>query len=236
MRATALPRSPTPCAEVTAPARTVSRAPSAPATSSGRGSTPASPPTPLPSGPERIVAELQALLPDDAIVCADPGTPCPFFAAWYRQPVAGRKFITNRAHGALGYALAAAVGASIGCPGATVVCATGDGSFGMSVGELETVRRLGIPLKIIVLSNASFGWIKAGQKSGFGARYHAVDFSRTDHAAVAAAYGIRSWRAETPKELRTALTAAIGHDGPALVDVMTEPLEESDAPVSEWIA
>ncbi len=189
-----------------------------------------------PIRPERVVAELQDLLPDDAIVCADPGTPCPFFAAWYRQPAAGRKFITNRAHGALGYALGAAIGASIGCPGTTVVCATGDGSFAMMAGELETVARLGIPLKIVVFSNSSFGWIKAGQKSGFGGRYHGVDFSRTDHAAVAAAYGIRSWKAETPAELRTALTAALDHAGPALVDVTSEPLEESDAPVSEWIA
>ncbi|MDE2791287.1 MAG: thiamine pyrophosphate-binding protein [Paracoccaceae bacterium] len=190
----------------------------------------------IPIRPERVVAELQARLPEDAIICADPGTPCPFFSAWYRWPRAGRHFITNRAHGALGFAIGAAVGAQFGRPEARVVAATGDGSFGMSVGELETICRYALPIKIVVFSNASFGWIKAGQKSGFGKRYFSVDFSRTDHAAVAAAYGIRSWTVSRPGDIGKALEAAMRHDGPALVDLLTEPLEDADAPVSEWVA
>ncbi|MCY0154099.1 thiamine pyrophosphate-binding protein [Hoeflea alexandrii] len=67
-----------------------------------------------PIRPERVVATLAGLLDDDAIVVADPGTPCPYFSAHYRWPRAGRNFITNRAHGALGYALAAAMGAHVG--------------------------------------------------------------------------------------------------------------------------
>ena len=112
----------------------------------------------------------------------------------------------------------------------------GDGSFGMSVGELETIKRLNLPITVIVFSNSVFGWIKAGQKSGFGARYFSVDFSRTDHAAVAAAYGIKSWRVETPEDLAGALRDAIAHDGPVLVDVIAQPLQEAAAPVSEWVA
>jgi len=189
-----------------------------------------------PIKPERVIATLNRLLPDDAVVCADPGTPCPYFSAWYEWKKAGRHFITNRAHGALGYAMGASVGAQFGRPDAKVVCATGDGSFGMSVGELETMVRYNLPITIVVFSNAVFGWIKAGQKSGFGERYFSVDFSRTDHAAVAKAYGLEAWRVEDPEDLESALAEAIAHQGPSLVDVIAQPLQDAAAPVSEWVA
>ena len=112
----------------------------------------------------------------------------------------------------------------------------GDGSFGFAVGELETVVRLGLPITFLVFSNSVFGWIKAGQKHGFGGRYQSVDFSRTDHAAVAAAFGVKAWRVEEPGELGAALAAASAHDGPSLVDIISQPLQEAQAPVSEWIA
>ncbi|MEM7507969.1 MAG: thiamine pyrophosphate-binding protein [Pseudomonadota bacterium] len=189
-----------------------------------------------PIRPERVIDALNRLAPAEAVVCADPGTPCPYFSAYWtiRQP--GRHFITNRAHGALGYALGASIGAAVARPDAKVICATGDGSFAMSAGEFETITRLNLPITVIVFSNSVFGWIKAGQKSGFGERYFSVDFNRTDHAAVAAAYGIRSWRVEEPRELDTALTAALTHDGPSLVDIIAQPLQDAEAPVSEWVA
>ena len=189
-----------------------------------------------PIKPEKVIATLNQLLPKDAIICADPGTPCPYFSAWYKWPSKGRHFITNRAHGALGFALGASIGAQIGRPNAKVVCAMGDGSFGMSVGELETVTRLNLPITLIVFSNAVFGWIKAGQKSGFDARYFSVDFNRTDHAKIAAAYGLKSFTVEDPRKLQETLKTAIHHDGPTLVDIIAQPLQDADAPVSEWIA
>ena len=143
-----------------------------------------------PIKPERVIAELNRVLPSDAVIVADPGTPCPYFSAFYRIPHAGRYFISNRAHGALGYSLSAAVGAQIGRPNAKVVAAMGDGSFGFTVGELETVSRLGLPITFLVFSNSAFGWIKAGQKAGFNQRYYSVDFDRTDHAAVAQSFGV----------------------------------------------
>jgi len=175
-------------------------------------------------------------LPKGAVVVADPGTPCPYLSAYLTNDDARRWFITNRAHGALGYAMAAACGAQFARPDAKVVSVMGDGSFGFTAGELETVVRYQLPITFIVVSNSEFGWIKAGQKNGFGARYFSVDFTRTDHARVAQAFGLRSWRVEDPRELRGALAAAIAHDGPTLVDVISQPLEEANAPVSEWIA
>ncbi len=189
-----------------------------------------------PIRPERVIAELQSRLPEDAVICADPGTPCPYFTAWYEWQRAGRHFITNRAHGALGFSLAASIGAQIGRPNAKVVCALGDGSFGMCVGELETIKRLGLPITIIVFSNASYGWIKAGQKSGFGSRYFSVDFTRSDHAAIGTAFGIKSWRVEAPSDLGAALSDAIAFDGPTLIDVVSQPLQDAAAPVTEWVA
>ena len=96
--------------------------------------------------------------------------------------------------------------------------------------------RLKVPLLMVVISNSSYGWIKAGQKSGFGRRYFSVDFSRTDHARVAEAFGVKAFKVERPEDLRPALAAAAEHGGPALVDVLAQPLEEARAPVSEWVA
>jgi len=189
-----------------------------------------------PIRPERVVRELHRVLPDDAIIVADPGTPCPYFSAFYDVPMMGRHFISNRAHGALGFSLPAAIGAQLGQPDAKVVSVMGDGSFGFSVGEFETVTRLNLPIIFVVFSNSSYGWIKAGQKSGFEQRYFSVDFNPTDHAAVASAYGIKSWRVEDPEQLGTVLAEAAEHGGPTLVDVISQPLQEAEAPVSEWVA
>jgi acetolactate synthase-1/2/3 large subunit len=189
-----------------------------------------------PLRPERIVATLQELLPQDALIVADAGTPCPYLSAYYELREAGRHFITNRAHGALGYALPASIGAKIGRPGATCVAVMGDGSFGFAAGELETICRLRLPITMVVIANATFGWIKAGQRSGFGARYFSVDFTPGQHARIAEAYGIRAWRVEDPAELRPALAAALQAGEPTLVDVVSQPLHEARAPVSEWVA
>src|SRR4051812_23153962 len=190
----------------------------------------------VPIKPERVVAALDKLLPKDSIVVADPGTPCPYLSAYYVVKGSGRRFFSNRAHGALGYALAAALGAHIGRPAVKTVAVMGDGSFGMCVGELETAVRLELPITFIVISNAVYGWIKAGQKSGYGERYFSVDFGLTDHAKVADAFGIRSWKVSDPRELEPVLKQALAHGGPTLVDIVCQPLHEASAPVSEWVA
>jgi acetolactate synthase-1/2/3 large subunit len=189
-----------------------------------------------PIRPERVVAAFNRLLDKDAIVVADPGTPCPYFSAYYQVRGTGRRFFSNRAHGALGYALAASVGAHFGRPAVKTVAVMGDGSFGMCVGELETVVRLKLPITFIVLSNAVYGWIKAGQKSGYGQRYFSVDFGVTDHARVADAFGVRSYRVTQPDRLEGVLKEALSQGGPTLVDIVCQPLHEAKAPVSEWVA
>lgn len=188
-----------------------------------------------PIRPERLIAALQRTLPEDAVILSDPGTSCPYLSAYYQLPRPGRHFITNRAHGALGYALPAALGAWFGRPDAKIVAVMGDGSFGFDCGELETITRARADITFIVLSNAAFGWIKASQKADKGGRYYNVDFGRTDHAAVAAAFGVKSWRVEDPGRLEAVLHEAIDHDGPTLIDIVTQPLEEATAPVRRWM-
>ncbi|MBM4296315.1 MAG: thiamine pyrophosphate-binding protein [Deltaproteobacteria bacterium] len=190
----------------------------------------------MPIKPERVVAELSRALDADALVVADAGTPCPYFSAYYPVRGNGRKFISNRAHGALGYSMAAAMGAQFAEPNVKCVSVMGDGSFGFTCGELETAVRYRLPITFVVIANASYGWIKAGQRSGYGQRYFGVDFAVTDHAAVAAAFGVKSWRVTEPNELAKAMKEALAHSGPSLVDITCQPLQEAKAPVSEWIA
>ncbi|MEQ8322969.1 MAG: thiamine pyrophosphate-binding protein [Rhodospirillales bacterium] len=189
----------------------------------------------MPIRPERVIAALMNVLPADATVISDPGTSCPYYSAYYSQSLAGRYFITNRAHGALGYSLSAALGAWYGRSDSKIVALMGDGSFGFTCGELETVCRSNAPITYVVFSNSNFGWIKASQMADKGSRYYNVDFNRTDQAAVAAAYGVKSWKVENPGDLERVLKEAVEHDGPTLVDVMTQPLEEANAPVRRWM-
>ena len=189
-----------------------------------------------PTKPERVVAELARALDPDAIVVVDAGTPCPYFSAYYPARGTGRRVFSNRAHGALGYSMPAAMGAHFARPEVKCVSVMGDGSFGFACGELETALRYRLPITFVVISNASYGWIKAGQKSGYGRRFFSVDFASTDHAAVAAAFGMKSWRITEPSRLGQALKEALRAAEPTLVDIVCQPLEEAKAPVSEWIA
>jgi acetolactate synthase-1/2/3 large subunit len=189
-----------------------------------------------PIRPERVVATLAKHLPDDAVVVADPGTPCPYLSAFLQLKRPGRSFISNRAHGALGYSLPAVVGAKIGRPDARCVAVMGDGSFGFACGELETIQRLGLPVTLIVISNAVFGWIKAGQRSAFDQRYFSVDFTPGRHAEIARAFGIEAFEVDQPAALDIAMQKALKADHPTLLDITCQPLHEAKAPVSEWIA
>jgi acetolactate synthase-1/2/3 large subunit len=189
-----------------------------------------------PIRPERFLAELLPRLRDDAVLCVDPGTGCPYFSAYHRLPRAGRWFVSPRAHGALGYALPAVCGAYFARPDASrILGIMGDGSFGISCGELETLVRLSLPVTLIVLNNSGYGWIKAGQKVR-GRKYYSVDFSDSDHAAIARAYGLAARRVERPEELGPAIEESLSSRGPFLLDIVVQPLHEARAPVSKWIA
>jgi acetolactate synthase I/II/III large subunit len=187
-----------------------------------------------PVRPQRIIHELGDSLPEDAVIVADPGTATPFLAAHYPLPRAGRFTVIPRAHGGLGYAVPAVVGACFARPNATVVCLTGDGSFGFSVGELETIARLHLKVVVIQFNNGTFGWIKELQHLHHGDRYFGVDFTAQDCAAIARSFGWLGIRVEDPGEFKDALQEALDAAVPAFIDVVSADQILETPPVAAW--
>jgi acetolactate synthase-1/2/3 large subunit len=178
--------------------------------------------TTTPIKPQRVIQALARLLPLDSVIIADAGTPTPFTAAYLRS-AAGRRVIIPRGYGGLGYAIPGVVGAKLALPQAKVVGLMGDGSFGMSVGELETIARLGLPVTLIQFNNACFGWIKVSQELFHGGRSFGVDFSPdTDHAGIARSFGLRGVRVEDPLDVEPVLREALASEGPTFIDIVTE--------------
>ncbi len=189
-----------------------------------------------PIKPQRLIRTLRALVEDDAVIVADPGTPTPYLAAQYEVRRAGRTTVIPRAHGGLGYAIPGVVGAALAAPGRRIVGVTGDGSFGMSVGELETVSRLNLPVTIVQCSNSTFGWIKELQHLYHGDRYFGVDFEPVDYAAIARGFGLRARQVVDPADLEPALAEAFSDGGPWFLDVVTESQITETPPVAAWVA
>ncbi len=191
-----------------------------------------------PIHPARLIRHLRDLLPGDPLIVADPGTPTPYLAAQFPMQVAGRGFAIPRAHGGLGYAIGGVVGAAMAArAGQRVVAMTGDGSFGMSCGDLETISRLNLPVVVILCNNGSFGWIKELQHLYHSQRYYSVDFStETDYSAIARGFGLKSARVADPADLGRALQTAFADGGPYFLDVLTASPMEKTPPVALWEA
>jgi len=189
----------------------------------------------IPMSPQRVIDTLWQRTPDDVVVVADPGTMTPFTAAQFRTRRAGRSIVIPRAHGGLGYALPATVGAAFARPTERIVGLVGDGSFGMSGMELATIASLRLPITIMLFNNGSFGWIKMLQKLYHGERYLGVDFTgKMDAVAIAEAFGIRGVRITHPDQLGPAITEATESNGPTFIDVPTKSELEEVPPVHAW--
>ena len=177
----------------------------------------------------------EEVLDDDALIVADPGTPTPYLGAQYELRRAGRTTVIPRAHGGLGYAIPGVVGAYYAAPDRRIIGMTADGSFGMSVGELETITRLNLPVVIIQCSNGSFGWIKELQHLYHDDRYFSVDFNPVDYAAIAKGFGFEACQVTDPDDLLPALERALADGRPYFVDVVTESQITETLPVAPWI-
>lgn len=188
----------------------------------------------LPLKPPRIVAALNRHLSRSYNIISDPGTPTPYMTRLLRLENESR-LIIPRAYGGLGYALPAVIGAWLADPARKPIGLFGDGSFGMAMGELETVLRLKVPALLLHFNNATFGWIKALQRLHNHRTTYSVDFSELDAAKIATAFGMRSWRATTTGELDSALDEAFAYDGPAFVDIIVESIAEIAPPVFSWL-
>lgn len=190
--------------------------------------------TSRPIKPQRVIAALRELLEPETVIVADPGTPTPFIGAEYPLQQAGRWTVIPRAHGGLGFAIPAVIGAYYGAGGHRVVGLCGDGSFGMSVGELETLSRLALPITIIQFNNAAFGWIKELQHLYHGDRYFSVDFNAIDYAAIARGFGLEAVQVTDPEMVTPTLRRALDSGRPYFVDIVSEgPITETP-PVAAW--
>jgi acetolactate synthase-1/2/3 large subunit len=188
-----------------------------------------------PIKPQRVVRVMRELLDDDALIVADPGTPTPYLGAQYELRKAGRTTVIPRAHGGLGYAVPGVVGAYYAAPHRRIIGMTGDGSFGMSVGELETISRLNLPVVIIQCSNGTYGWIKELQHLYHDDRYFSVDFNPVDYAAITKGFGLGASKVVDPTDLRPALEAALADGRPYFIDVVTESQITETPPVAPWV-
>lgn len=190
--------------------------------------------TSRPIKPQRVIAALRRLLDPETVIVADPGTPTPFISAEYPLQVPGRWTVIPRAHGGLGYAIPAVVGAYFGAAGKRVVGLCGDGSFGMSVGEMETITRLGLPITLIQFNNGAYGWIKELQHLYHGDRYLSVDFNAIDYATVARGFGFEAVQVSDPEQVETVLARALESGVPYFVDIVSESPITETPPVAAW--
>ncbi len=189
----------------------------------------------LPLKPQRIISELNRHLDDSSIVISDAGTPTPYITRYLKLSGRNSRFIIPRAYGGLGYAIPAVVGAHFARPDARLIGLFGDGSLGMSAGELETISRLNIPVVLIHFNNSTFGWIKALQKLHCSKKYFSVDFNANDPVKVAQGFGLLSYSIETAQELEKYLDLAFKSSKPVFLDIKSEPESDDIPPVYSWI-
>ena len=171
--------------------------------------------------PAVAVRALAAALPRDAIVTTDAGN----FAGWYARGLrfaAGQRFL-GPTSGAMGYALPAAIGASVAEPGRPVVALAGDGGFAMLMAELETAVRAGAHVTALVHDNQRYGTIRMDQERAFPGRVIATELGPLDFAAVAEACGARAWRVDRDADVAPAIEAALADPGVTLVHLRTDP-------------
>ncbi len=189
-----------------------------------------------PMHPARVVKVLEHLLPTDSVLVSDAGYSTPYLSAYYRIKKAGRRFIDPRAHGSLGYALPASIGAKIARPESTVVGLFGDGSLGMSIGELETAVRLKLPIIYIHFNNNCFGWIQNLQKIYCNKNYFSTNFDPSvDHVKVAAAYGLNAVRADSEESLARSIKGGLASDRATFIEIMIPTGAELTPLVIPWL-
>ncbi len=169
----------------------------------------------------RLIHELQQVMPADGVLVADGGFAAHWTGLLFDTVRAGRSYIANRGFASIGYGLPGTMGAQLAAAPAPVVGITGDGGFNMVIGELETARRLGLGLTMIVVNNAASGYVKALQHAMFQGRYQSSDLSEVNYADVARAFGCHGVRVEDPDELTTAIAAGLAETArPSVIDVV----------------
>ena len=177
----------------------------------------------FPMMPERILADLRAVMPRDAYLTTDVG--------WNKNGV-GQQFpiyapgsiLTPGGFATMGFGPSAALGVKLAHPDRAVISLVGDGGFGQNPAVLATAAAQGLGVVWVVMNNNAFGTIAGLQKAHYGLTY-GTTFPKTDgeqtpdYAAIARAYGVDGVRLRAADELRPALEAAIASGRPTVIDV-----------------
>ena len=176
---------------------------------------------------------MSELAEQDEVLIPGSSGPCSDIFMQAFQVKAGQRIFNAPGLGAMGTGLPASIGACVASGRKRTLCFNGDGGFQLNVQELETVRRLGLPIKFFVLSNGGYGSIYAMQKGHFKdhmvASHPGSGLTLPDIRKVAGAYGIPSAQIRTLGELRDVAAQALASPGPFLCEVITS-LEERTAP------
>jgi len=181
---------------------------------------------------ERLCAEVTRALPADGILVADTGYSGIWTGTMIELNGAGQTYL--RAAGSLGWSFPASLGAKCAAGDRKVVCFTGDGGFYYHLAELESARRAGIAVTLIVNNNSGFGQNLtgvhriAGNRPGRGEEL--IRFGPTDFTAVARSFGVRGIRVEQPGDIAPALREALAADETVVVDVVTDLEPRAPAP------
>lgn len=174
-----------------------------------------------PIHPEYIADLIDQEADDDAIFTVDTGM-CNVWGARYITPNGKREQIGSFRHGTMANALPQAIGAQQANPGRQVITFSGDGGLSMLMGELLTVKLHQLPVKMFVFNNSSLGMVKLEMLVG-GIPEHETDHESVDFSKIAEAAGIKTFRIEDPKQAPKQIEKALAYNGPALIDVVTDP-------------
>jgi pyruvate dehydrogenase (quinone) len=184
--------------------------------------------THTPIHPEYAASILDEEAADDAVFTVETGM-CTVWAARYLTPNGRRRMIGSFTHASMANALPQAIGAQFLDRRRQVVSMSGDGGFSMLMGEFLTLVQYDLPVKVVLFDNSSLAMVDLEMMVA-GLPPHGTRYPSSDYAAIARAAGAFGVRVEDPKDVRGALREAFAHDGPALVDLVTDPLALSVPP------
>lgn len=174
-----------------------------------------------PIHPEYVADVLDQVAAPDAVFTADTGM-CNVWSARYIRPLGTRRIIGSYLHGSMANALPHAIGAQLAYPGRQVVSMSGDGGLSMLMGELVTAAMYQLPVNIVVFNNSTLGMVKLEMLVD-GLPDFGVDVPDANYAQVAQALGFHAQRVVKAKDVEGALRTALAHEGPSLVEVITDP-------------
>ena len=171
-----------------------------------------------PTRPERLMAEINAVLAPDAIISLDAGNNRVWVTHYYQVKEAGAMLIPGGTAG-MGWGPPAILGAKIAHPERQCVSISGDGGFGLSIQAFQTAVDYQMPIVFIVMNDSGLGMVMRGQ----GDKRIASEYRPTDYARLAEAYGGRGYRVESPDQLRPTLEQALQSGVPSIIDVPIDP-------------